>query len=288
VEGRATRSLILAVLLLVAGAGCATSPAPEPGVIDQDAIDHARVGAPSVSYQATDPSRRSAIERPAPVQADVVATATPIVDVDDDSEPRATATSLVARAIVPEIAAFHRPGGRHFASFTTPGPYGEPKVFLVREARGRWLRVLLPMRPNGVEGWIRRVDVRLSRDRFAARVDLSERRLTAFRGSNVILRRSVAIGMPQSPTPTGPFYITVLARAPDPTGPYGPLALGLSGFSEVYTEFNGGNGQIAIHGTNTPNLIGQAASAGCVRMRNDDIVRLAKYLPLGTPVRIVR
>jgi lipoprotein-anchoring transpeptidase ErfK/SrfK len=290
--GRETRSPIAALAILVLAVSCGGSGPTEwtgqehlgvePSTVDRSVVELAPPADPAASS-----SGLFEADRPALTTAAIEVAATPIVDVDHDPEPRATTPSLVARAVVSEIAAFRHPGGRHLASFTTPGPYGEPKVFLVREARGRWLRVLLPMRPNGVEGWIRRADVRLSRHRFAARVDLSERRLTAFRGSNVILRRSVAIGMPQSPTPTGPFYITVLARAPDPTGPYGPLALGLSGFSEVYTEFNGGNGQIAIHGTNAPDLIGQAASSGCLRMRNDDVVRLAHYLPLGTPVRIV-
>lgn len=161
-------------------------------------------------------------------------------------------------------------------------------MFLVREFRKRWLRVLVPARPNGAEGWISSRDVRLTRDRFRVRVDLSQRGLTVFRGGRVILRRMVSIGRPESPTPSGLFFITVVARAPEPTGPYGPLALGLSGFSEVYTEFGGGDGQIAIHGTNTPQLIGQAVSAGCVRMLNHDVLRLAEFLPKGTPVRITR
>jgi lipoprotein-anchoring transpeptidase ErfK/SrfK len=130
--------------------------------------------------------------------------------------------------------------------------------------------------------------VTLSRHRYAVRVDLSERRLTLSRGARVVLRRSVAVGGSGSPTPAGLFFTTILATATDRNGPYGPVAYGLSGFSEVFTEFAGGNGQIAIHGTNAPHLIGQAVSAGCVRMRNEDVVRLAHVAPLGTPVRIVR
>jgi lipoprotein-anchoring transpeptidase ErfK/SrfK len=273
--------------LVIAAAGCATSPAPEPRVVDQAVLGHAPVSA-SVSVQATDPSGRSPIERPAPGEANVVAAAPQTVALEGGAVPQPPASSLVARAIVPKISVFRGPGGRHLVSFSSPGTYGEPLIFLVREERQRWLRVLLPLRPNGAEGWVRAADVRLTRHRYAVRVDLSERQLTGFRGANVILRRSVAIGLPQSPTPTGLFYTTVEVRASDPTGPYGPLAIGLSGFSEVYSEFNGGNGQIAIHGTNAPQLIGQPASSGCVRVRNKLVLRLAESLPLGTPVRIAR
>lgn len=274
---------LLAVLVLAAGCGGA-----EPGGWNGGERSAAEASTVEHSVIEVAPGFASSYlpdtERPAPTMATLEVT--PIVGVEADPEPKGSGFSLVARAIVPKIAAFDRPGGHHLASFTTPGPYGETKVFLVRETRDRWLRVLLPMRPNGIEGWIRKADVRLSRHRFAVHIDLSERRLTAFRGSDVMLRRSVAVGLPQSPTPKGRFYITVLARAPDPSGAYGPLALGLSGFSEVYTEFNGGPGQIAIHGTNAPQLVGQAVSAGCVRMRNDDVLRLASMVPLGTPVRI--
>jgi lipoprotein-anchoring transpeptidase ErfK/SrfK len=43
---------------------------------------------------------------------------------------------------------------------------------------------------------------------------------------------------------------------------------------------------VAIHGTNAPWLIGQAVSHGCIRVHNSVIRRLARLLPLGTPVRV--
>jgi lipoprotein-anchoring transpeptidase ErfK/SrfK len=70
----------------------------------------------------------------------------------------------------------------------------------------------------------------------------------------------------------------------EPAGPYGPYALGLSAYSEVLTEFAGGDGQVGIHGTNVPSSIGEAASRGCLRVPNDVVERLARILPLGTPV----
>ena len=71
------------------------------------------------------------------------------------------------------------------------------------------------------------------------------------------------------------------------SGPYGTYQVSVSGFSDVLHSFGGGNGQIALHGTNRPDLIGQAVSNGCVRMNNDDITKLAELAPSGTPVEIV-
>ena len=71
-----------------------------------------------------------------------------------------------------------------------------------------------------------------------------------------------------------------------PSGPYGRYAIGLSGRSEVLTEFAGGDGQIGIHGTNDPSSIGKRVSSGCIRLRNEDIEKLAALLPLGVPVII--
>ena len=63
--------------------------------------------------------------------------------------------------------------------------------------------------------------------------------------------------------------------------------LSVSGFSEVFQTFGGGIGQIAIHGWNNDNVIGNDVSNGCVRMRNVDIATVADLAPLGTPVQIV-
>jgi hypothetical protein len=77
-------------------------------------------------------------------------------------------------------------------------------------------------------------------------------------------------------------------RPPDPRGFYGPYALGLSAYSPVYTSFAGGDGQVGIHGTDNPGAIGRDVSHGCIRVANAAVARLARRLPLGTPVVIVR
>jgi len=87
-------------------------------------------------------------------------------------------------------------------------------------------------------------------------------------------------------TITPQWSTDALARYFDPTGPYGPYAYGLSGFSNVLDEFKGGDGVIGIHGTNEPGAIGTDVSHGCIRLRNEAILELVPVLPLGTPVHI--
>lgn len=201
------------------------------------------------------------------------------------AEPGAT----VAEATVPRIRIYrHADDGRPWLSIRSPGPFGVPPVFLVRSQRDGWLRALLPMEPNGSEGWLRERDVRVSTHDFRVEIDLSDRRLVALRHDRAVLRQAVVVGTSATPTPTGTFFTTVLVRPDDPSGPYGPFAIGLSAYSEALDTFAGGDGQVAIHGTNAPWLIGQAASHGCIRLPNDAIRRLARVLPAGTPVRITR
>ncbi len=101
-----------------------------------------------------------------------------------------------------------------------------------------------------------------------------------------MLETEVAVGSPQNPTPTGNYFVTDIVELADPTGPWGPFALGLSAFSDTITEFNGGDGIIGIHGTNRPASIGQPVSLGCVRVPNEVAARLADLVELGTPVEI--
>jgi lipoprotein-anchoring transpeptidase ErfK/SrfK len=201
--------------------------------------------------------------------------------------PSPRADSLVATAAVPKVEAFREPKGkRPFATFDHPGPFGTPRVFLVQEEAEDWLRVLLPMRPNGSEGWVRAEDVVLATNPYKIDVDLSEFTVTAYRYERQVLESSAAIGTGGTPTPTGLFFTTILAKPSDAASPYGKYAYGLSAYSEVLTSFAGGEGQVAIHGTNQPSLIGSQVSHGCIRVDNPTITKLARLIPLGTPVRI--
>jgi lipoprotein-anchoring transpeptidase ErfK/SrfK len=197
--------------------------------------------------------------------------------------------STVAQAVVPEVKVFAEPGGAGdpVAALGNPNEVGAPLVFLVEEQQDAWLKVLLPIRPNGSEGWISAADVQLSTHTFHIDVSLSTFQITAYQGDQVILQEPIAVGTSDTPTPGGRYYIKELLQPPNPAGDYGPFAYGLSGFSDQLTSFAGGDGVIGIHGTNEPELLGQQVSHGCIRMSNEGITFLAGTLPLGVPVQIL-
>jgi lipoprotein-anchoring transpeptidase ErfK/SrfK len=206
--------------------------------------------------------------------------------------PKAAATpagrSVVARARVRRVAVFAARGAkRPKRVLRSPNAYGVPRVFLVVQEGPRRLRVLLPTRPNLSTGWIARRDVKLQVTPYRLVVSLRAHRMAVIHRDRFLRHVSIAVGRRAvSPTPTGRYFITELLRQPDPRGAYGPYAFGLSGHSAVLDEFAGGDGQIGIHGTNQPSSIGRDVSHGCIRVRNDVIRRLARRLPLGTPVEI--
>lgn len=195
--------------------------------------------------------------------------------------------ALVATATVPEVALYPSPGAASpTTSLANPNNLGAPLVFLARAQHGTWLRVMVPMRPNGSEAWIRADQVKLSMDDMAVQVSLSAHRLTVLRDGQAVAAFPVAVGRPSAPTPTGHFYLAELLQPSNPNGPYGPLAYGTSDFSNVYTYFEGGPGQVGVHGTNEPWVIGHDASHGCVRLYDADIVKVAHLVPVGSPLTI--
>ena len=163
-----------------------------------------------------------------------------------------------------------------------------PQVFLVEEQRqDGWVKVLLAERPNGSSGWVRASDVQLNPNPYHLQVSLREHKIVVFQGTNKIYEGQVAIGASDTPTPPGKYYTRVLIQAPDPNTVYGPFAYGLSAHSEVLNEYNGGDAEVGVHGNNDASVLGKSVTHGCVRMDNDEITKLSKVLPLGTPVEIL-
>ena len=169
-------------------------------------------------------------------------------------------------------------------------PEGTANIVLVlRRAKDRagrlWVRVRLPVLPNGSTGWVPRqalgvygvVNTHLV-------VDLEGLTATLLREERPILRVPIGVGRPEWPTPKGEFYVrNMLTRYRSPF--YGPLAFGTSARSSVLTDWPGG-GFIGIHGTDAPELLPGRVSHGCIRLRNEDILQLGRLMPVGTPVTI--
>jgi lipoprotein-anchoring transpeptidase ErfK/SrfK len=154
------------------------------------------------------------------------------------------------------------------------------------DTRGRvWTRVRLPVLPNNTTGWVPRSALGgLAPVRTRLVVDLERLTATLFRAGKRIFSADIGAGAPDSPTPRGEFYIrNRLASYSSPF--YGPVAFGTSARSEVLTDWPAG-GFVGIHGTNRPDLLPGRVSHGCIRLRNQDILRLARVLPVGTPLTI--
>lgn len=169
-------------------------------------------------------------------------------------------------------------------------PENEPNVVLLLAGRideqGRyWVRVRLSIRPNGSTGWIPRDvlgTIRLVYTRLV--IDRSLFTATLYRRGRAVFHTRVGVGKPFWPTPKGEFYIREkLSGFTDPI--YGPLAFGTNARSNVLTDWLNG-GYIGIHGTNQPQILPGQVSHGCVRMPNAAIRRLARLMPVGTPVTI--
>jgi lipoprotein-anchoring transpeptidase ErfK/SrfK len=115
---------------------------------------------------------------------------------------------------------------------------------------------------------------------------IDRRKLTATleRGGVEVFQARIGIGKSYWPTPAGEFYIrSKLAGFNSPV--YGPVAFGTSARSAVLTDWPGG-GFVGVHGTNAPQILPGQVSHGCIRLRNEDILRLAKLMPVGTPLTI--
>ncbi len=168
---------------------------------------------------------------------------------------------------------------------TTFAVIGDPVA--TSDATDGWYKVLLPTRPNQSTGWVPVGSVELTQTPYRIFIDLGARTLRVENNGAAVFETPVAIGTDDNPTPLGATYVTELIENTDPDGAYGPYAFGLALHSETLTEFAGGPGQVGVHGTDQPDLIGDAVSHGCIRLTNDAIVDLQELgLPLGAPVFI--
>ena len=150
----------------------------------------------------------------------------------------------------------------------------------------RWLQVMLPGRPDGSTGWISQQGTRALVTAWAIVVDLAARRVNVYNDAHRTRSFQAVVGKPSTPTPTGQFFVEeTLRMSAGEAG--GPFALALSARSNVLQEFEGGPGQIAIHGReNLGGTLGAAASHGCIRLATASINWLAARIGPGTPVTI--
>lgn len=205
--------------------------------------------------------------------------------------PVGTAKAAFAAIVKDSVDAYREPGRNPFASFGKVNENGYPTTFSVvgavmtKTCAADWYRVQLPMRPNGITGFVRAADVLVQKVTTRIVIDVSDRQLVYYVAGRKVLGTAVAVGSPATPTPTGRFYVNQRIETTNPDGPYGPAALGVSAFSNVLTGWTQG-GPIGIHGTNQPWSIGRAVSNGCIRVPNTILRRIFAATLGGTPVII--
>jgi lipoprotein-anchoring transpeptidase ErfK/SrfK len=229
------------------------------------------------------PTTTTVLAAPAVPRATPTTTA-PSTRVDPVAQPYEP--QLVARVTSRTLLVYANPNDTNaLLALAATTEFDNPRVLPVVQRGGDWLLVQLPTRPNGSVGWIRARDVTLSSVDDRVDVDLAGRQLVWTHDGIVKLQSTVAIGAPSSPTPTGSFFVTdVLPQGPG--SDYGAWVIALDAHSDAFTEFEGGDARIAIHGTNEPSSIGRASSSGCVRVPANVLAMLAGALPAGTPVVI--
>lgn len=149
-----------------------------------------------------------------------------------------------------------------------------------------WLHVRLPGRPNGGTGWIKATATIQSTTRMHIVVETAQRRVVVYRSGRAIRSFSAIVGKRSTPTPLGEFFVEEAISMPaNAVG--APFALALSARSNVFQEFDGGPGQIALHGlANVGGKLGTAVSHGCVRLSAAALAWLVVRVGPGTPVSI--
>jgi lipoprotein-anchoring transpeptidase ErfK/SrfK len=161
------------------------------------------------------------------------------------------------------------------------------------DRRGQfWLRVRLPGRAVGGQrlpptGWISAAHAQLATTRWHIVVDLGARRALIYRDGIEVRSYPAIVGKPSTPTPTGQYFVEEnVSLAASAAG--APFALATSDRSNVLQEFDGGPGQIALHGLdNLGGQLGTAASHGCIRLADTAITWLAARIGAGVPITIV-
>ncbi len=168
-------------------------------------------------------------------------------------------------------------------------PWGGPSTRSVLDQQGAWVKIGLDSRPNGAAGWVSLQGVTLSTTAYRVVVSICLRSLTIFQGATAVYSSPVGVGQPQWPTPVGSSFVDAVVATPARQQYiYGPTVFIMGAHSNVFTDFDGGDGTVAIHGypSDPGSTRGVASSHGCVRA-NPDTINALKVVPVGTPIDVI-
>ncbi len=185
-----------------------------------------------------------------------------------------------------EVELRDAPDGEVIAELGDRTEFGSVRNFGVARTEGEWLAVRTSELPNGELGWIRDDPEAIEHyeTSYSIHADLSERLVRLRYGKKVLDGFRVTVGGAGSPTPPGDYAVTDALAGKNVGRYYGCCILALTGHQpNLPPDWLGGD-RIAIHGT--PGPTGLAASLGCLRASNADMVGLFARVPLGAPVFI--
>lgn len=204
-----------------------------------------------------------------------------------------TVTLLGAQTVRAKPAA----NGRKVAGVSAKRPLTGARTVLpmlaqIQDDHGRfWFKVRLPGRALGGPtpprtGWISASKTMRSTTPWHIVVSIGSRKVTAYRSGKKMRSFAAIVGAPSTPTARGEFFVEEnVGLSSGRSG--APFALALSARSSAFQEFEGGPGQIAIHGINNiGGRLGTAVSHGCVRLSTAGVSWLASHMRSGTPVTI--
>ena len=184
-------------------------------------------------------------------------------------------------------------GAPALRTFGPRTPEGVTRVFLVRrrvvgaDCAAAWYQVDLPIRPNGVRGWVPAAGLQPYVVRWRLRIELGRRRLIAYEGGRERLRLTVAIGRSRHPDADG---LLLRVRAPLRARRARAVRAGRARPLELLAGAHRLDARRADRDPRhrrAPRTVGDAVSNGCVRVRNEQMRRLLRDVPAGTPVEIV-
>jgi hypothetical protein len=217
--------------------------------------------------------------------------------------PTTTSTTVPAcpQPSVPDgagVTQLATPNAANLAYSATPaGPavgrlverWGGPSTRPVLDQQNGWVQLRLATRPNGSTGWVPLTQVTLTTTSYRVVVSICQRSLTLFNAGAAVYSAPVGVGRPQWPTPVGPTYVdSVVATPKYQQYIYGPTVFILGLHSNVFTEFDGGDGTVALHGypSDPGSTKGVMSSHGCVRA-SPDTINAVRAVPVGTPVDVI-
>lgn len=168
-----------------------------------------------------------------------------------------------------------------------PTVFGNPLVYrvLAGEPGDQWAQVYVPARPNGTRAWVKTSEFSWGQSNRKLVINTSNNTVTVYEGSNVLITTDAVLGKSSSRTPRANGWVEEIMAGP--SSAYGPRLISLGIFSDDLNSFGGSIPKIALHGTNNPSLMGQYASNGCIRVRNEIITQIANMLPTGSRVEII-